>query len=135
MLMFFVYALFLSASTVKYQCRPYEPNDQCEVGLYEVIIQSLDKSREEPRPAHRIMAIMKARCVMKNQVGTKEVYDAKKKKMETVKIYRYIAMYVDMDEESDNVFMDDTQSQEFHDHRRFEKLEFPAEQTKICKVQ
>lgn len=135
MIMFSLYALFLHVSVVKYQCRPYEPTDQCDVGLYEVIIQSLVKSKEEPRPAHRIMAIMKSRCVMKNQVGTKDVYNAKKKKTETVKIYRYTAMYVDMDEESDNVFMDDTQSQEFHDHRRFERLEFPAEQTKICKVQ
>lgn len=121
-----VYAFVLQCMTVTYRCVPYEPTKMCEVGTYEIAVQSLASTKKNPIPSKHIIAMIKARCVMK-----KEYVSGNGKTR-----YRYVAMYADVGYEiNTHFYVEEESGASSHGIDKMETLEIPAEQAKVCRVE
>lgn len=130
-----LYYLFLSAVAVplQYQCRPYTPSDQCDVGLYEIYVQSLETLKYEKRSAHRVMSHMKAKCIFKQSQRDEKGIPILDKKKKTN--YHYVAMQVETDQDDkDHFYAVYGEEKEYH-LRFYEKINLPIEQTKVQSCQ
>lgn len=125
MVLIAIYATTLNFMTLSYRCVPYEPTEVCDVGAYEIAIQSLESTKKNPIPSKAIIAMIKARCVMKKTYKT-----------DNGKIrHRYIAMYADVGYEiNTHFYVEEDAGVSDHGVGRIEKLELPGEQAKICRV-